>query len=817
MIITLVDGVLCTPDRARVTTFSADQFLDLVSDADKVPSQEAAAEADKLKGAGFILAQYKAGAVSKDAANLDPASTTDVLCFDVDAMTLAEVQAVAPRWARVNCAVYSTWKHTEAAPRLRLLVALDVPISNVDRKVFRHCYLAAALALGLTFDPRAAAAANLYFFPQHKPAGALEGERQRFRGPPLPVAGLLAVDVGTDDGDGDAAGVTGATLDRPTAKDLKGIATKLKRRRGTHSRQAALALAAVVRGERYAAAGAVFNVTQHLAFALALELPELDAPWFRETWLEKSWGLMWPGEDLGQAARDWGNAWDSAVRKVRDAARERARERQAVAPASGEALEQEQVDALAPYAGALIAVHGSGFYVLDARAGEYSRAVKGGAVAPRARDLLGGVPGVFVTEPRENGRPVAKNPTQLVMEYGTVIDHVHYWAKAPARGWEPETRAIHLRAYTWNEWDPVYHPIVDELWRAMAGDKYAGFEAMMFKWRDLSQPLPALTLVGPPGTWKSKTAQTLSRCWGDRHASTACRAEQVLRRFSAPLLTNPVVWTDEQMAVGEGGQDIPEAYRESISETAHQIECKGLDPITLHTATRHVIAVNDVTKVFSTEVHGDAVRATLDRFMVVDIAGPLMAAFEERWKGTAELAALREGAPMLEHQRWIEANTDHPANGRFWVAGNTDPEILTRARFTDDVLNLVLMVATDAVLAEAAFSQPGSDPDRTPLTGADVDGGVLRFSPKRLVAVWALAPATQGWRGGAPTPARIGKVLAEAGFRAHKAEAVKDTKHKAWTLNAATYREWLKVSDLYDPREVEAAMVKVWAHKVELA
>lgn len=363
---------------------------------------------------------------------------------------------------------------------------------------------------------------------------------------------------------------------------------------------------------------------------------------------------------------------------------------------------------------------------------------------------------------------------------------------------------MRLHAYTWNDFGAERSEIADDLLRSMAGDSlYPSVEAWLTKFRRLERPIPALVLVGPPGVWKSKTAQILSRFWGDRSAPSACRASQVLGRFSDPLLLNPVVWSDEHLARDERGRAQPERYRESISEVSHRVEPKGVAPVILHTALRHVISVNDLDLVFSREIEGDAVRATMDRFLVVRIDGTRMAAFEARWADTPELDALREGTPLLSHVQWLEQERACPDVGRFGIETHTDPDVLARAQFANDTLTLIMQVATDALLREAAASVPGQT-GRCPIR---VDGKRLRFVPRVLVELWSDARATRGFRGSAPTAAGVQRALEGAGFR----EVSGDGGPGGFVLSWPRYQQWLRLSEMYDVSEVAAAVKEISA------
>ena len=128
MRITVLQGATCTPDRGRVIDIEPGAFLDDMGLTTGSESLECATPEAKLAGSGFVLAQYKPGATSKLVADLDPASTTEILCYDIDSQTYASITEVWETWTKFDVAIYSTMKHTPTEPRIRLLVRLDRPV-----------------------------------------------------------------------------------------------------------------------------------------------------------------------------------------------------------------------------------------------------------------------------------------------------------------------------------------------------------------------------------------------------------------------------------------------------------------------------------------------------------------------------------------------------------------------------------------------------------------------------------------------------------------------------------------------------------------
>lgn len=811
MKVTLLTGVTCTPDRGTVVDIDSARFLDWLGDPTKAPSMECRDEAEKLNGAGFVFAEYRPGAKAKSNDNLSPQSKTDLLCYDVDDARLSDVERMLKQCEKgVDCVVYSTWKHKPEVPRVRLVVRLTLPVSNYGENPFRRVYATVAHLLKIPADPLASNRANFYFGPQHKPGAAVTAVRLRYRGEPLDTDAVLEVaatrpipHIGASSGELD---FEGARL-QPDKSTLRALVRRL-----THGNEReqwiGAALDAMLRGARFAVDGSVHAAMAQVAFELVRAIPLIDPDWFAEHYLEKSWAVMWPGEAPKHALSDWRKCVRTAESKIAAGRANKAEQAARYAPNDSEELDDAALERAASVAGGLVCEHRGAYYVFDPRAGHYDGPLKGTGLSAACRRSLVGVPGFSYQTIRPNSPPVLKSGPRLVEEYGVDLFDVHYYARAPKRVFDRVNRSIHIPAYHWNDWAPIWHRVIDELLRAVAGDQYPKLEAWLSQSRDLEQPLPALTLIGERGTWKSRIAQSLSRFWGPSSVATPCSASQVLNRFSGPLLANPVIWSDEELARNETGRRIPEAYRRSISELVHAVERKGVDPVSLHTATRHVISVNDIDKVFGGEVDASSVEATIERYLVFQIAGERIRAFEAKWRNKPELDRARSGESILEHTRWLEENTSHESQGRLFVATDTDPELLLRARFSDDTLATAVNIAIDALFAETRLSVKGNI-ERLPLICDEQCN--LRLSPVRIAALWSDSRLTAGLAIRKPTAQKLGRILQKAGFKAYYHERATDSrKWKAWLIRHDRLREFLHVVSDYTWNELKVACSKVF-------
>lgn len=812
MRITLLSGVQCTPDRGTVAEIDAGAFLDWLGDSNRAPSLECADNAAKLAGDGFVFAQYQEGATSKGLGSLAAGSSTDLLCYDVDTIDLHTLKAALPAWAKVDAVVYSTWKHTPSVPRVRVVVRLSRAVANATEAEFRQVYSAAAYLLRIPADPQASDRARFFFGPQHKPGANGSVERVRFRGEALDVDALLRVKVPGGAPAAVEVNSFAAPLARPGRSTVAALAKRLSGAGDDRLSGVGRSMSAALRGEAFAGQGERHTAMVQMAFELVRAVPNLDGEWFAGEYFKRSWAAMWPDGD-STVLGSWLKCVSSAESKLAAGRAERAQAVSHYVPDTPAPMEADELGRAATVAGGLVCEHRGAFYVFDPRGGHYVGPLKGTGLPAAARRCLVGVPGFSYQVTSQQGPPRLKSGPKLVEEYGCDLENVHYHAQAPDVGlvFDGARRIIHVGAYQWNDWAPVWHPIADELLRAMCGLQYTRVEAWLHKFRDLGQPLPALTMIGTRGTWKSRLSQTLSRFWGPPDAPTPCDASQVLNRFSGPLLSSPVIWSDEQLARSDTGRAIPEAYRRSITERVHAVERKGVDPVQLHTATRHVISVNDVDKVFGGEVDSASVEATIERYLIVQVDGDAVAAFESRWEGSAEMRRLREGSSLLEHVAWLETGVVHTSAGRLFVATDTGAEVLLQARFSDDTLSTCMSIAIEALLGEGSHSVPGQL-HRLPLV-CDADG-CLRLSPTRIVDLWPDSRLAAGSGLRKPTSQKVGRLLQKAGFKLHRDERATKSKWGAWQVDHARLREFIDVEGSYTWSGIEESCKRVFDTKV---
>jgi hypothetical protein len=782
----ILHGARGTPERGHVVDMSPAEFLNVVADTEQMPSVECSSDAEKLNGDGFILAQYRDGSRSKHASQLRSDSHTQVFCYDVDNISVDELADALPVWAQYNVVIYSTYKHTNKKPRLRVLIELSRPVRSTKPN-YLPAYLAVADALRIKPDLNTLDGARLFFGPQHKPQHVDDVIRHHFDGGAIDLDALNiknapAQDRATEQ-DFDAPG------ERPTKTELKKVAKNLRGSTRPRLQKVGAALEALLRGESFAGEGHRHNAQLNIAFELVKAFRRLDAEWFADKYLVTIWTDVWllHGDD---SRRDWVDAVTSAQRKLDDADEQTTQDDSNEPPP----LTDEQLSAAEAQRGRLVVSHKGTYYIFAPRCGMYKGPFKSSEVAVAVRDHLAGVPNVTELEFTRQG-PQIKSAVRLNHDYGTTVESVIWWAKKPPQPYDERSEAICLQAYKWVKWRPVYHDIADELLRAVAGAHYLQFEAYLTRFRVLEQPLPALTFVGPGGTWKSRLCEILARFWSNPYAASPGKADKIMTRFNSHLLQNPVIWSDEHLAVTAFGKPQPEAYRESITSKTQSVEQKGVDGLSLLvSAIRHVISVNSDDKIFSSEIDVDSVYATMERFLLLYTDSDAVGVVEAKWRGSEEMDRLRSGESLLEHIVWLEKNRRglHTTEGRLFVKPHTEAQVLLRARFGDNLLQYIWAVVFRATELELNGGIERHTLKRLPLFFDEAGNCYLR--PGRIYDLWTTSSVIEGSGLKKPTATTIGSVLTRAGFKSKQGERASKSKNGGWQVNLKTLEQFLKFS-----------------------
>ncbi len=567
----------------------------------------------------YLFGNYKL----KDGARSKNANVEHVFCWtlDLDALDADEVTAVFDRLLADNLAflAYTTFKHTEAKPRYRVVGPLARPVAAPD---WRPVWRAIVDKYSPGADEQCKDVRRLNYFPSAKPGAPVDFFS--VAGDPLvPPAGVAAPVKQTK-------AATDVDLD---AKEIVDGGVKLARcPKGTnpftYAEELCKTMPAAVSGR--GGSVALLRLSRALAWGLELEteqavnlIEELYNPRCEPTW-----------------------STSEIEHKVSDASGEAGAPypRGALLPIPAETYED-----LAP-----ILQSGSRFWIRTPNTPDYERRCVQEDLIVVVRKVWPAGSHTMYDEPEElpNGVELVKN----TLPVNTVVSCYHEALSTFDE--EKEILRQGLRADP--EIKPKFDADVEALLVAYAGDQLDDLKMWIAACRSdrLCAPSRALVIVGRKGLGKSLFAHGLARIWN----ADAVPASVLCARFNGALEYCPIVLADERLPEDLTG----EAFREIIARRRHSIELKGKERHTLEGCIRLIVTANDVSKLHLLGGKGrDDVDAIADRFFLVHVPeGRAQACYDAQQPLLGSDGSTIDIARMAEHFRWIQ-DTVEPARGRF--------------------------------------------------------------------------------------------------------------------------------------------------------
>lgn len=408
------------------------------------------------------------------------------------------------------------------------------------------------------------------------------------------------------------------------------------------------------------------NAKCYDAVAMLAELLEETQPrvLYAVTWRSVAEGAAREGTtELGTALDElWGMCCARAGVEV-----QRAQERVDRAARAEKAREALVATGLGPEGQMLppIVVHGSAYYVLDARDPanpKYSAPTSNSVVLNNLLEL--GCDGLDLDlyNPMGGFRPLAA----LVRDYGFVAARVVMTLhNTPPRIDGDTMRVPVVKAL---DVEPVFHKDVDHWLRALGGDDAAGLLDWLATLMELDRPTCAIYIHGRKGCGKGMLAAAVASMWGE--APTSFR--EATGRFNAALSRSPVVFLDEGVAVKrDEAENVSSAFRSLTGNTEHRVEAKGMPTSVLEGCPRVVVAANNPEALPLDGGHtAEDIEAVAERvryFRVRDGEAQAMLG----WDVTREWVRNADGRPgaIAEHIRWLAQERTVDRSGRFLVAG----------------------------------------------------------------------------------------------------------------------------------------------------
>ncbi len=314
---------------------------------------------------------------------------------------------------------------------------------------------------------------------------------------------------------------------------------------------------------------------------------------------------------------------------------------------------------------------GNGYLTLvDGRyKGPYSREEAGAAIhldLIPARDV-----GVRL-EAEKNGKFVRKSATDLVIEYGTVIEGLEYSYLQDYSTYNSTSRILTIACAPKSEMKPEFHQGVADYLKVLGGGKHDLLLQWIARVPDLKYPLPVLALIGAKRAAKSGLAHALAKYWEHGRCT---ELEGAMAKFNADMRNCPLVFADETLPVDGKGRPRTRELRRFVQDNARDIEAKFLPRMTLKGCTRTILSANSPS-VIEGEDHltSHDVAAIAERFLLIPVGEEVAAYIDD--VGHLEFRAWIECGLFARHMLYLNQTVPFPVNPpRFLIDTAGSPEL----------------------------------------------------------------------------------------------------------------------------------------------
>lgn len=278
--------------------------------------------------------------------------------------------------------------------------------------------------------------------------------------------------------------------------------------------------------------------------------------------------------------------------------------------------------------------------------------------------------GVELFKLGKNGEVIQKTSTELVREYGTVIDRVIADLRAQRASYDEKSRTLTEAPCPLRDIKPVFHEEIHYWLAIMAGspDKFHKLCCWIASVTWLDRVAVALLLTGKKGSGKSMLAQGLSRLFATTGPTPLKNAFDT---FNDDLARCPLCFADEKLPEDFRGWTKNAELRVHIQELERPLKRKFLPVAKLLGATRTIVAANSEDVLATKEnLTASDVDAISDRYFHIHV-NPQAHEFLKLVDTWAD-GGWVEGDKIAEHALWLRDNYKWEAKGRFLIEVDDD-------------------------------------------------------------------------------------------------------------------------------------------------
>ena len=342
------------------------------------------------------------------------------------------------------------------------------------------------------------------------------------------------------------------------------------------------------------------------------------------------------------------------------------------------------------------------------------------------------------------GRGAPRSWRNIEVDYGYVVDVVvtdHGSDAASLSPWPPQPgkrSTLVLPGLSIFPHEAHHDPEIEEWLDALAGDDVLGLRAWLGSAHLLGEPTAAVYLQGDPSVGKGLFINALRTLWADLQDAgpAVVRFGEVMGRFNAGLEQSPIVLLNEHIKhPGQPPKDeaVTARFRDFVGNFEHRVEAKNQSLREVRGCPRLVITANDERALPLGGVESEqALSAIIERLRHFDV-DPEAAEVIKRAGGVRGVERWVEGRAFARHvahlrNLWSEGEFDNVPGvkgHRYLVSGVRRPyhERLVLQGRRLDTLEAVALALTAGRKAAA-------------MAGVRAEGGGVIVDPGALAERW---------------------------------------------------------------------------------
>lgn len=302
-----------------------------------------------------------------------------------------------------------------------------------------------------------------------------------------------------------------------------------------------------------------------------------------------------------------------------------------------------------------------GSYYFRLKGGGFSRAFTKEESRLAAYKHLRGMPGVQLNYMTSSGATKRKTVESLIEQYGDLADDVVIDLRLPEATFQKGL--LSEATVQWPKRDPLYDAQINTWLELLGGEKLKDWLSIL---ADLDRLSSALVIMGPRNIGKTLLAMGCASRFGSR---APAKQHALTGRFQEELARCPLVYIDEDIEDNPYDRNFLSTIRSELSIRERSVNRKYLAPLQMNGAIRCIISANHLPFRQKDSQTGQDLQAIAERFYWINTGGEPAQYLKK--VGHEKLNYWRKEG-LYRHIMHLEDTRSIPKDSRFGVSGESE-------------------------------------------------------------------------------------------------------------------------------------------------